>query len=130
MIDGTWRNVMRKGEMGGTAHFVTRGASWAICGCGRPAILSKKRPVTLGATAGSLVHRCEKCGACIQSVLRKRKTTKERFERVLARLERKEPATASQILMAWPAHAQEDYSAKWWSTHAPAMINDMKEAMR
>ena len=129
MIAGAWRNVMRGDDVGETAHFVARGGAWAICGCGRPAPLARRRAVSLGTTAGILAHRCEKCRACIQAVLRKRKTTKERFERLLDKLERKEPAIAMQVTMAWPAHAQEDDAAEWWSTHAPYMIEDMKEEM-
>ena len=130
MIAGAWRNVMRGDDVGETAHFVARGGTWAICGCGRPAPLARRRAVSLGTTAGILAHRCEKCRACIQAVLRKRKTTKERFERLMDKLERKEPAIAMQVTMAWPAHAQEDYSAEWWSDNAPAVINNMKEALR
>ena len=130
MIAGAWRNVMRGDDVGETAHFVARGSAWAICGCGRPAPLARRRAVSLGTTAGILAHRCEKCQACIQAVLRKRKTTKERFERLMEKLERKEPAIAMQVTMAWPAHAQEDYSDEWWSDSAQAVINNMKEALR
>jgi hypothetical protein len=63
-------------------------------------------------------------------VLRKRKTAKERFERLMDKLERKEPAIAMQVTMAWPAHAKKDYSAEWWSDSAQAVINNMKEALR
>lgn len=63
------------------------------------------------------------------SELRQRRKIKERFESTLEKLERRNPAAALQVTMAWPAHAQEDDTAEWWSTHAPYMIEGMKEEM-
>ena len=130
MIAGDWKRVVRDGKVGPTAHFVARGAVWAVCGAGRPAPLGKARAVSFAPAAGHMTHRCEQCLACITATLRRRKETKQRFEALLKRLERREPAVAQQIAMAWPAHAQEDHSAEWWSDSAPAIIIDMKEALR
>ena len=128
MIAGLWKNALRNGEATGVAHFIPKGASWAMCGEGRPA--TYRKPIGFGGPAGCLTHKCETCRRCIAATLRRRRATKERFERILERLERKEPAVARQIAMAWPAHAREDYCAEWWSDCAPAMILDMKEALR
>lgn len=68
--------------------------------------------------------------ACIKAEEKRRKKTSERFKELLYKLQEREPAIAMQIEMAWPAHAREDDAAEWWETSAPAMIQDMKEALR
>ena len=98
----------------------------------------KGRQVITGRRGVSLIQelpvigrvKCERCLACITGELRRRKEAKERFEALLYKIQGREPAIAQQIGMAWPAHAREDNSAEWWETSAPAMIQDMKEALR
>ena len=77
-----------------------------------------------------MTYQCEACKRCIKATLNARKSNKRVFEDLLQRLEKKAPAVAQQIGMACPAHAQDDNSAEWWSDNAPAMIVDMKEALR
>ena len=80
MIAGDWKRAVRDGKVGPTAHFVARGAVWAVCGKGRPAPLAKVRDVSFAPAAGHMVHKCEQCCTCITATLRRRKETKQRFE--------------------------------------------------
>ena len=83
-----------------------------------------------GESFSGMILRCAECTAkaALDENLERREA-KKRFESTLEKLERRNPAAALQVTMAWPAHAREDDTAEWWSAHAPYMIEDMKEQM-
>ena len=130
MIDGKWARTIgsKTKNFDKHIHFVQKGSTHALCGRGRDAALCDKGSLK-GFVEPEGYERCATCLKAAKGIENARKRIAARFIEVLEQLELASPAAAMQIAMAWPANTQEDHTAEWWSTHAPAMIQDMKETL-